>query len=197
MLLFSNPLVCKLESIAQSGNCHFVDSTHGKPDPGVPDMPMGLTAEWMNTCILPSPLFLWCFSWNQKPMFLRGVLQKYFLCAAPVHTEPKGLTGEQLWKQPKVTGGKSKDFLSLLPHPGDCKHWLLATRCVPQHRTSLCSGFMVLLFHESQQALCCHPTLMSGNPRRGVLPCRRWRCTLLMGASYASKVLLVVCLSQV
>ena len=136
---FPIPWFVSLNPLLNAVNCHFVDSTHGNPDLGVPDMPMGLISEWMNTCTLTSPLFLWRSSWNQKPMFLRDVIQKYFLCETPVNTEPKGLTGEQLWKQPKVTAGKSKDFSSLLPHPGDHKHWLLATRCVPQHRTSLCS----------------------------------------------------------
>ena len=42
---FPIPWFVNLNPLLHAGNCHFVDSTHGNPDLGVPDMPMGLTAE--------------------------------------------------------------------------------------------------------------------------------------------------------
>lgn len=48
-------------------------------------------------------------SWNQNPMYPQctcwvAFKERYFFCETAVHTEPKGLTWELLWKQAKVEG---------------------------------------------------------------------------------------------
>lgn len=51
-------------------------------------------------CFLSSLVFLGHSSWNQNPVFKA----RYFLCETPVHTAPRGLSWELLWKQAKVKG---------------------------------------------------------------------------------------------
>lgn len=129
--------------------------------------------------------------------------ERYFLCAAPVHTESKGLNLRAALKtEAKVTGGNSKDFLkpavlSLSPclsHPGDCKHWLPATT---SHSTKLLCAFSIYIYAffmeaEAKARYCCEHrervSVLCKGRHPVLLECESTQIRLFSGASHVTEL---------
>lgn len=208
--MFHNPLVCELESIAWSWKLSLGRTQHTSGSrPSAPDSARGSDSR-LNAYFSLNPVFLSCPSRNQKPMCLREVSfkERYFLCAALVHSEFKGLTWELLWKQRRRSlAATAKTFKACLPHPGDCKHWLPATLShstellcassiyVHASRWKLESGVFLLCAQRTRLCGCRgrQPVLQECESSRyaylAVLPMELSRCSGLSGAERMCRML--------